>query len=170
MPAAETSSRKMSSLHLLVKVLHNYTVTNPQDICGREHGCHTCSSHALACQMRALKNWCWRQLLNMRSIRNRGTHGIIQPLPWLATPFHTWLLHCFQRRLKLSSARTSTNPPAQAQAQAPPAGQTSTHLGEVPASSHSVGCRDKCWRWQGYSSSQLLLLTITELKLSRFLF
>ena len=110
MPAAETSSRKMSSLHPLVKVLRNYTVTNPQDICGRDHGCHTCSSHTLARQMGALKNWCRQQLLNTRSIRNRGTHGIIQPLPWPATPFHTWLLHCFQRRLQLSSARTYTNP------------------------------------------------------------
>lgn len=32
-PAVETTSRNISSLHPLVKVLQNYTVTNPQHIC-----------------------------------------------------------------------------------------------------------------------------------------
>lgn len=95
MPAAKTSSRKISSLHPLVKVLHNYTATNPQAIHGRENGCDTCSSNTLARQMRALKNWCCQQLLKVRIIRNRGTaQGILQPVPWQDAPFHTWLLYC----------------------------------------------------------------------------
>ena len=88
----------------IVDVFRNYTVTNPQATCARENGCDTCSSNALACQVQALKNCCCQQLLNMRSIRNRGTHEIIQPVPRQVTPFHTWLLHCFRRCLQLSSA------------------------------------------------------------------
>lgn len=47
-PDAETSSRKIGSLHPLVKILHNYTTTNPEDICGQG-------------------KWLWRLLLQYTS-------------------------------------------------------------------------------------------------------
>lgn len=145
--------------------LHNYTGTNPQPVCGRERGSHACSSKTPARRTGALKKRCCQRLLNTRGLFQDFS---AQPVPWPGTPFHTWLLPCFQRRPKLSSARTYGNPRAQPPPPPPPAGQTSTHLGEGPALSHSVGCREERWRRQGHSSSQLLLLAVTERKLGRF--